>query len=66
MMLVNFGEPWTSLFQRSPMFDYVCHKCHRSFRDESVKDVADWIAANLDPEVRPEFVMNWDRKATFG
>lgn len=66
MVLVNFGEPWTSLFQRSPRFVYVCHKCHRSFRDESVKDVAAWIAANLDPEVRPEFVMNWDRKATFG
>jgi hypothetical protein len=65
-MLVNFGEPWTGLLQRSPMFVYICHKCHRSFRDDSVKDVAAWIATNLDPEVRPEFVMNWDRKATLG
>ena len=61
-ILVNFGEPWTGMFRRSPRFIYVCRACHRSFRDESVKDVGAWIAANLDFQVRPGFVMNWNRR----
>lgn len=59
-ILVNFGEPWTALFRRSPRFIYVCRVCHRSFRDESVKEAGAWIAANLDAEVLPNFMMNWD------
>jgi hypothetical protein len=61
-ILVNFGEPWTALFRRSPRFIYVCRACRRSFVDESVKDVGAWIAASLDFQVRPGFVMNWDQK----
>jgi hypothetical protein len=61
-ILVNFGEPWTGLFQRSPRFIYVCRACHRLFRDESVGDVGAWITANLDAEVRPNFIMAWDRR----
>lgn len=61
-ILVNFGEPWTALFRRSPKFIYICRVCRRSSVDESVKDVGAWIAANLDAEVRPDFVMEWDRR----
>ncbi len=43
-------------------FIYVCRACHRSFRDESVNDVGAWIAANLDAEVQPNFMMEWDRR----
>ena len=60
-MLVNFGEPWTALFRRSPRFIYVCRACHRSFLDDSISDVEDWMMSNLDAQVRPGFVMNWDR-----
>jgi hypothetical protein len=65
-ILVNFGEPWTALFRRSPWFICVCSACRRSFRDESVKDVGAWIAANLDSQFRPGFVMNWNRQMTDG
>ena len=61
-ILVNFGEPWTALFRRSPRFIYVCRACRRSFVDESVRDVGTWMAANLDTQVRPVFVMTWDQQ----
>ena len=39
-LLVNFGNPWRGLFNRSPRFIRACGTCRRSFADESVMDVA--------------------------
>ena len=61
-LLVNFGYPWTGLFNRSPRFTHTCGTCRRSFADDTVTDVAGWLATNLDPEVRPGYDMVWDRR----
>jgi hypothetical protein len=66
MLLVNFGYPWTGLFNRTPRFVSVCRTCCRSFADDSVTDVTGWLAANLDPEVRAGFELVWDRRSTEG
>lgn len=65
-ILTNFGVPWTGLFNRTPRFLHICAACRRSFRDESVKDVHGWMAANLDVEVRPDAEMVWDRRVRHG
>lgn len=61
-LLVNFGLRPVSMFNRSPNFVHVCGTCRRSFRDESVKDVAGWMAMNLNAEVRPSFEMVWSQR----
>lgn len=61
-LLLNFGYPWTGLFNRSPKFVHVCGACRRSFRDDSVKDVAEWLESNLEAEARPDSEMVWDRR----
>lgn len=61
-ILTNFGLPWTGMFNRSPRFLHVCGTCCRSFKDESVKDVAGWMAANLEVEAMPGYDMVWDRR----
>ncbi len=61
-ILVNFGLPWSGMFNRTPKFVHVCGSCRRSFKDDSVKDVAEWMAANLDEAVWPDFDMVWDRR----
>lgn len=61
-ILINFGNPWTGMLNRTPRFIHVCSKCRRSFKDESVKDVGGWIVANLDAEVRPGYEMVWGRR----
>lgn len=60
--LANFGLRQVGIFNRSPHFLSVCSKCRRSFRDESVRDVAGWMALNLDAEVLPGFEMVWGRR----
>jgi hypothetical protein len=61
-LLANFGYPWVGMFNRSPSFIHVCGACRRSFVDSSVQDVGNWIMANLDAEVLPDFLMMWDRR----
>lgn len=61
-LLVNFGHRQVGMFNRSPNFVSVCGACHRSFMDDSIKDVRAWIVANLDVEVRPDFEMVWGRR----
>ena len=61
-LLVNFGQPWSSMFSRTPRFVHVCGTCRRSFANDSVTDVAGWLATNLDAEVRPGFDMVWDHR----
>jgi len=61
-LLVNFGLRQVGMFNRSPNFLSVCSKCCRSFKDESVKDVGQWIEGNLDAEVRPDAEMVWGRR----
>jgi hypothetical protein len=61
-ILTNFGYPWTGLLNRSARFVHVCGACRRAFRDESVKDVPGWMAANLDAEARPDAEMVWGRR----
>lgn len=65
-LLVNFGNPWMGLFNRSPRFTWACGICRRFFADNSVTDVAGWLATNLDPEVRPGYDMLWDRRVARG
>lgn len=66
MILTNFGYPWISMFNRSPRFIHVCGTCRRSFQNDSVKDVAEWMAVNLNEEVWPDFEMVWDRRVSRG
>ena len=61
-LLSNFGLRQVGMFNRSPNFIHVCGACRRSFRDESVRDVAGWMALNLDAEVLPGFEMVWNRR----
>lgn len=61
-LLVNFGQPWTSMFNRTPRFIHACSQCRRAFEDETAKCVGQWIERNLDAEVRPGFEMVWDRR----
>jgi len=65
-ILTNFGYPWTGLLNRSAKFIHVCGACRRSFRDEAVKDVPGWMAANLEAEARPDAEMVWDRRVARG
>jgi hypothetical protein len=62
-LLVNFGLRPVGMFNRSPNFVSVCGACRRSFKDESVKDMAGWMAINLDAEVRPDAEMIWGKRA---
>jgi hypothetical protein len=61
-ILVNFGLRQVGMFNRCPYFVRICGTCRRSFRDETVKDVGEWMAANLDVDVQPRFEMVWGRK----
>lgn len=61
-VLVNFGHPWTGMLNRTPQFLHACSTCCRSFADDTVKDVAAWMAANLDPDVRPGHEMIWKKR----
>jgi len=61
-ILVNFGLRKVSMFNRSPDFVRACGACRRSFVDDSIKDVAEWMTANLDVEVRPGYEMIWGRR----
>ena len=61
-ILTNFGHRQVGMFNRSPNFVSVCSTCCRSFRDESVKDVGEWMAANLDADMQPRFEIVWDRR----
>ncbi len=61
-IMTNFGFPWHGMFNRYARFVYVCRQCRRSFEDDSVKDVPEWLVMNLDAEVWPKFEMVWDRK----
>lgn len=65
-ILTNFGYPWTGLFNRSARFVHVCGACRRAFRDDSVKDVAGWMASNLDAKARPDAEMVWGRRVARG
>jgi hypothetical protein len=60
-ILTNFGMPWIGLFQRKRIVEHVCLKCRRVFED-SVSDFEQWMAANLDAEVLPQFVMQWNQR----
>jgi len=61
-LLTNFGYRQVGMLNRSPSFVQVCGACCRSYQGELVKDVASWIVANLDAEVRPDFQMVWGRR----
>lgn len=61
-ILTNFGLRPVGMFSRSPDFVYVCGTCLRSFTDEKVKDVGQWIVANLDADVLPGYEMAWGKK----
>ncbi|MBI2806621.1 MAG: hypothetical protein HYX68_16695 [Planctomycetes bacterium] len=62
-ILVNFGLRPVGMFNRCLDFVHVCGACRRSFVDDSIKDVAGWMAANLDGEVRPAYEMIWGKRA---
>jgi hypothetical protein len=61
-MLVNFGDPWTGMLRRSPTFIHVCCACRRAFLDDSIRDVGAWMDLHLDEEVRPDFIMIWQKQ----
>jgi hypothetical protein len=61
-MLVNFGLRQVGMFNCSPIFVSVCSKCCRSFVDDSIKDVAAWMAQKLDADVLPKYAIVWGRR----
>jgi hypothetical protein len=62
ILLVNFGFPWSGMFNRTLMFISVCPLCRRMFEDRSIGDVAKWVVKNLEAEVWPDYDMVWDRR----
>lgn len=62
-ILTNFGNPWVGMFNRYRRFISVCGVCCRSFQDHSMKDVASWMATNLDADVWPHYRMMWDLRS---
>ena len=50
------------MFNRSPNFVSVCPKCKRSFVNESIKDVAAWMAANLKTDFCPVGEVVWGKR----
>lgn len=61
-ILVNFGFRQVGVFNRSPNFVSVCPQCRRSFVDESITDVAGWIAANLETDFCPVGKVVWGKR----
>ena len=61
-LLVNFGLRQVGLFNRSPNFVSVCPKCQRSFVDDSIKDAAGWIKANIHADFGPGYEMMWGKR----
>src|SRR5262249_46066628 len=59
--LVNFGFPWSGMFNRGTLFVHGCGRCRRLFEDNTVRDVPGWAAAKLGAEVVPDYEMVWDR-----
>lgn len=63
---MNFGLRSAGLFNRSACFDSDCQNCRRVFVDDSVKDVAGWIVANLDAGIQPEAETVWGKRVKCG
>lgn len=61
-ILVNFGFRQVGLFNRSPNFVSVCPNCRRSFVDESITDVAGWMAENLKTDFYPMGEVVWGKR----
>lgn len=61
-ILVNFGYRQVGVFNRSPNFVSVCPNCRRSFVDESIKEVAGWITANLETDFCPAGEVVWGKR----
>ena len=61
-ILVNFGLKQVGLFNRSPNFVSIYPKCRRSFVDESIKDVAGWMAGNLNADFLPVGELVWGKR----
>jgi hypothetical protein len=61
-ILINFGYPFYGMFNRDRLFLHVCGTCRRKFEDCSIESVTEWMNANLDEEVRPQYDMIWDHR----
>jgi len=61
-ILVNFGFRQVGVFNRSPNFVSICPQCRRSFVDDSIKDVAEWMAANLKTDFCPVGEVVWGKR----
>ncbi len=61
-ILVNFGFRQVGVFNRLPNFVCVCPQCQRSFVDESIKDVAGWMAANLETDFCSSSELVWGKR----
>lgn len=61
-ILVNFGFRQVGVFNHSPNFVSVCPNCRRSFVDDSITDVAEWMAANLETDFFPVGEVVWGKR----
>lgn len=61
-ILFNFGYRQVGVFNRSPNFVSVCPHCRRSFVDDSITDVAGWMAANLKTDFCPVGEVVWGKR----
>ena len=61
-ILLNFGLKQVGLFNRSPNFVSIYPKCRCSFVDESIKDVAGWMAGNLSADFLPVGELVWGKR----
>jgi hypothetical protein len=62
-ILVNFGLPQCSMFNRETRFIHTCRNCRRLFEDNSIDrwKVGQWMVTNLDAEVWPDFDIFWGK-----
>jgi hypothetical protein len=58
-VMVHFGYPQCSMFNRTSKFLHVCQGCRRVFEDRSIRDVPRWMVANLDADVLPDYDIFW-------
>lgn len=66
-ILTNFGFVQAGMCNRVALFSHVCHRCKRSFREETIYGpmVMEWVVANVEPEFWPDFDTIWGKHVAF-
>lgn len=62
LLLVNFGLRPIGMLNHLPEFRSLCVACNRVIVDESIARVFSWMSMHLDAEVRPQYVVVWNKR----